>query len=66
MLTAELITDIARNMATEDGIDFPSNFDANRILTELNETSFDVSDDFEFLHDQGLALIVSISRELGL
>lgn len=66
MLTTELITDIARSMATDEGLDFPTDFDATRILTELNDTAFDVSNDFTFLHDQGFALIVSISQQLGL
>lgn len=66
MLTTELITEIAQSMATDEGIDFPTDFDAELILTELNETSFEVSDDFEFLHDQGFALISSISRQLSL
>ena len=66
MITTELITEMAHSMATDEGIDFPTDFDANAILTELDTTPFDVSNDFTFLHDQGFALIVSISQQLGL
>jgi len=66
IITTELITDMASSIAFAEGIDFPADFDAEIILRELTTASFGLSNDWDFLHAQGEALVVSISQQLGL
>jgi hypothetical protein len=66
LITTELITDMAKSMATDEGIDFPTDFNAELILRELTTARFRLSNDWDKLHAMGDRLVVSISQQLGL
>ncbi|CAB4137236.1 hypothetical protein UFOVP325_24 [uncultured Caudovirales phage] len=66
MITIELITEMASTIATDEGITLPTDFDADLILRELTTASFGLSNDWDFIHAQGEALVVSIHQQLGL
>jgi hypothetical protein len=66
LITTELITEMAQSMATDEGIPMPSDFDANAVLRDIVEAKFSLSNDWDLLHAEGEALVVSISRQLSL
>jgi len=66
MMTPEMITTHATDLATRYGVPIPSTFDPLAILTELGTIKFDLSSDWDFLAEYGDAMGELVERALGI
>jgi hypothetical protein len=66
MIDAKYITDLANDMATDHNTSVPADFDPQAILDTLGAEPWELTTDFEFLHDYGHAVIVEVSRALSI
>lgn len=66
MMTPEMITEHANDLATRYGISVPSTFDPNAILAELGTMTFDLSTDWDFLAEYGDAMGELVEAKLNI